>query len=295
LDTNVGAKRDVMQASDLLIIKEKPMDSQALKLSDTHRDFLSRFVAACQADERVVAAFIGGSYATGTADAYSDLDLSLITTDAAFDAFFADRAAFLQQLGTPVFLENFGQPKMVFFIFSDDTEGELWFGSPSHLDHIQSGPYRVLLDKQDVLAGAVFPERESTQAEQIETLRRQITWFWHDLSHFITAIRRGQWLWAHGQLEALRLYGINLARLRQNFLDGEVGSEGYWKLERALPVAQLAPLQATYCPLDRAAMLQAARVIIRFYQEQAQFLTQTHGIAYPAALERVMLDRLDTL
>src|SRR5215208_5862275 len=124
------------------------MDSQALQLSDTHQNFLSRFVAACQADDRVVAAFIGGSYAKGTADAYSDLDLSLITTDAAFDAFFADRVTFLQQLGTPVFLENFGLPKMVFFIFSDDTEGELWFGSASHLDHIHSGPYRVLLDKQ---------------------------------------------------------------------------------------------------------------------------------------------------
>ena len=42
-------------------------------------------------------------------------------------------------------------------------------------------------------------------------------------------------------------------------------------------------------------MLQAALVIIRFYQEQAQILTRTHGIAYPAALERVMLDRLDKL
>ena len=95
--------------------------------------------------------------------------------------------------------------------------------------------------------------------------------------------------------EALRLYCINLARLRQNFLDGEVGAEGYFKLEQALPVAQLAPLQATYCPLERDAMLQAALAIVRFFQELALLLTQTHGIAYPAALERVMLDRLEKL
>lgn len=112
------------------------MDSQALQLSDIHQNFLSRFVAACQADDRVVAAFLGGSYAKGTVDAYSDLDLSLITTDDAFDEFFANRVAFLRQLGAPVFLENFGLPKMVFFIFPDDTEGELWFGSESRLDHI---------------------------------------------------------------------------------------------------------------------------------------------------------------
>jgi predicted nucleotidyltransferase len=271
------------------------MDSQALQLSPKHQLFLDRFVAACQADERVVAAFLGGSYAKGTADAYSDLDLSLITTDADYEAFFADCAAFLRQLGAPVFLEDFGLPNIVFFIFSDDTEGELWFGSKSRLDHIHSGPYRVLLDKQRIAAGAVFPEHEPAPAEQIETLRRQVIWFWHDLSHFTTAIGRGQLYWAHGQLEALRHYCINLARLRQNFLDGEVGSEGYWKLEQALPLAQLAPLQATYCPLERGAMLQAAFALVRFYQELALLLTQTHGIAYPAALERVMLDRLDKL
>src|SRR5215212_1636762 len=124
------------------------MDLQALQLSAKHQIFMNRFVAACQADERVVAAFLGGSYVKGTADAYSDLDLSLITTDAAYEAFFADRAAFLGQLGTPVFLEDFGRPKTVFFIFTDDTEGELWFGSPSRVDHIHIGPYRVLLDKK---------------------------------------------------------------------------------------------------------------------------------------------------
>jgi len=184
---------------------------------------------------------------------------------------------------------------MVFFIFSDDSEGELWFGSESQLDHIHSGPYRVLLDKKRILAQAAFPEQEPTQAEQSEILRRQITWFWHDLSHFSTAIGRGQLWWAHGQLEALRVYCINLARLRQNFLDGDVGSEAYWKLEQAFAVAQLAPLQATYCPLERGAMLQAALAIVQFYQELAQSLTRAHGIAYPAALERVMLDRLDKL
>jgi hypothetical protein len=277
------------------IRRNKIMDSQALQLSFKHQGFLNRFVAACQADDRVVAAFIGGSYATGTADAYSDLDLSLITTDAAYEAFFAGREAFLQQLGTLVFLENFGLPKMVFFIFSDDSEGELWFGSASRLDHIHSGPYRVLLDKKGLLAGAVFPEREPTQAEQIETLRRQVVWFWHDLSHFTTAIGRGQLWWAHGQLGALRLYCINLARLRQKFLDGDVGGEGYFKLEQALPVAQLSPLEATYCPLERGAMLQAALAIVRFYQELTPLLTRIHGITYPAALERVMLDRLDKL
>ena len=41
---------------------------------------IHRFVVACQADERVEAAFLGGSYARDATDAYSDIDFGLITT-----------------------------------------------------------------------------------------------------------------------------------------------------------------------------------------------------------------------
>jgi hypothetical protein len=153
----------------------------------------------------------------------------------------------------------------------------------------------VLLDKNDMLAGVVFSEQEADQAEQVETLRRLIYWFWHELSHFNTALARGQLWWAHGQLEALRHNCMNLARLRQNFLDPDVGSESYFKIERALPVEQLSPLEGTFCALNKAAMLQAAHVIVRCYQEWAAPLARAHGIPYPHGLERVMLDRLEQL
>jgi hypothetical protein len=42
-------------------------------------------------------------------------------------------------------------------------------------------------------------------------------------------------------------------------------------------------------------MLQAALVLVGFYQEVAPLLARTHGIAYPAALARVMSDRLAQL
>jgi hypothetical protein len=182
---------------------------------------------------------------------------------------------------------------MVIFIFSDGTEGELALGRENHFQHIHGGPYRVLLDKKGILAGAVFPSYEPAQAEQTETLHRLVSWFWHDLSHhFITTMARGQLWSAYGALEDMRLTCVNLARLRQNF---QAAAEGYEKVEQALPVEQLAPLQATFCPLERDAMLQAALVIVRFYQELAPPLAQAHGILYPAGLERVMCDRLEQL
>jgi hypothetical protein len=85
---------------------------------------------------------------------------------------------------------------------------------------------------------------------------------------------------------------VNLARLRENF---SAAPEGYEKVEQALTGEQLASLEATCCPLERSAMLQAALVIVRFYQELAVPLARTHGITYPADLERVMAGRLEKL
>jgi Streptomycin adenylyltransferase len=271
------------------------MDAQELQQPHHHQVIMNRFVAACHADERVVVAFLGGSYARGTPDGYSDLDFGLIVTDEAYDDFLTGREAFIRLLGESVFLEDYhgSGADFVFSIFSDGTEGELALGRESHFAHIHVGPYRVLLDKKGILAGAMFSWHEPAQAEQIETLRRLINWFWHDLlHHFITPMARGQLWSAFGALQELRLTCVNLARLRQNF---SVEAEGYEKVEQALPVEQLAPLQATCCPLEQDAMLQAVLAIVRFYQELAPPLAQAHGIPYPADLARVMSGRLEQL
>ena len=201
----------------------------------------------------------------------------------------------MRRLGEPLFLEVYNDYgfDLVLFIFANGTEGELGLGRESHFTHIHGGPHKILLDKKGILAGAVFPSHEPTQAEQIETVRRLINWFWHDLiHHFITPIARGHLWSAYGALEDLRLTCVNMARLRQNF---SKEAEGYEKVEQAVPVEQLAALQATFCPMERDAMLQAALTIVDFYQELAPPLAQAHGLPYPADLARVMSGRLELL
>lgn len=268
---------------------------QELPLRPNQQAFVNRFVEACQADDRVVAAFLGGSNVKGSADQYSDLDLCVITSDASGEEFFNQRETFLQSLGELVFLEDFGFPNLTLFIFADDTEGELNFGSEGKLDQIHSGPFQPLLDKRNILAEAVFPEKEANPSHQFEELRRNMYWFWHEMSHFITAMRRGQLWWARGQLDELLAKCVNLARLQNNFLDVGVGDEPYFKLENAMPTEKLTPLETTFCPIERDAMLQSADVIAQFYIDIARRLAQTCEVPYPGGLEIVMMERLKTL
>src|SRR5438045_1503141 len=120
---------------------------------------IGRFRKASEADPRVLAAFLGGSLAAGTADAYSDLDLYVVIADEDYANFFADRIAFLNLLGGPVHFDDFNGFgfDMVRFVLEDSTKGELSLGPASHFLHIHGGPYEVILDRADVLRGVEFP------------------------------------------------------------------------------------------------------------------------------------------
>jgi predicted nucleotidyltransferase len=255
---------------------------------------LQRFIEACRDDPRVLAAFLGGSFAGGTADEYSDLDIYLVTTSEAYDDFFSERHSFMRRLGEPVFLEDFNTFgfDMLIFTYSDGVEGELALAPESQFEHIHGGPYKVLVDKKRILEGKEFPLLAPTEDQQLQTLQHLIYWFWEDLSHFITGMNRGQLWLAYSYIEQMRRKCVNLAHLRHDFT---VELSGYAKVEQDVPEEQLLPLHATFCPLDPEAMLQAARTIVSVYKQIAPSLGEEHGIEYPADLERVLLDRLEEL
>jgi hypothetical protein len=62
-----------------------------------------------------------------------------------------------------------------------------------------------------------------------------------------------------------------------------------------LPPEELSPLEMSFCPMEAAALLEAALVIVGFYRQVAPPLAQAHGITYPAELDRLMVARLEEL
>jgi hypothetical protein len=267
------------------------MTAGEMILPPHHQRVADRFAAACLADPRVVAAFLGGSYATGKADAWSDLDLYLITSDEGYDEFVNEKESFIRQLGEPLFLEDWGAPHGWFYILANGCEGELWIGRTGRFKHLHGGAYEVLVDKQGILDGVIFPLHRADPSEQQATLRRLIMDFWHEMGHFTKALAREQLWFAYGSLEELRGICVNLARLRHNFRDPDVGDEPYWKIEQAMPVEQLAQLRSTFCSLEQEALQLARQTVLQFYREVATSLAETHGLDYPAELDRLLAGR----
>jgi predicted nucleotidyltransferase len=265
-------------------------------VADPPRDvqpLLDRFVEVCSNDGRIVAAFLGGSRGRGEADAYSDVDLCVIAKDDAYEALVGDRVGFVGRLGAPLFFEDFGFAGLVFFVLADGTDCELFFGSEGRLEELEPGPtIRTLFDPGGILEGVAFAEERVDPAEQHEVLRQILAWFWHELSHFISAIGRGELWWAAGQLESLRGHCVNLVRIEHGAFAGE---EPYEKLDRTIDLAALSPIAETFVPMERDTLMRAARELVRFYTEKAPGVAEANGATYPLELAELMVKRLDDL
>lgn len=130
--------------------------------ADAYRAAMERFRAASAADNLVLAAFLGGSYAAGRATESSDLDVYVITKREDYEAFWARRHEFVAAWGEPVSLEDVVDFEglgfdMVLFEFTDGVEGELAFGHTENFTVIHGGPYEVYVDREGLLDGVEFP------------------------------------------------------------------------------------------------------------------------------------------
>jgi len=80
---------------------------------------------------------------------------------------------------------------------------------------------------------------------------------------------------------------VNLLRIERGV---EAQEEAYEKLEKAVPVSELAALQPNVCLMEPEAMLKAALDIVSFFREHAPRVAGAYGSEYPAELERLMSD-----
>jgi molybdopterin converting factor small subunit len=257
-----------------------------------HAAATARFAAMCEADERVLAAALTGSWAAGTGDAHSDLDLSVLVADADYEAFLSTARQFVTQLGEVLFLEDFDDPHTLYFVLGDGTEGELGIEPANRAMDFAPGTRRILVDKWGMVCDPPPGYEPVPEAAQLETLRKLVNWFWHDVSHFTAAIGRRQLWWAYGELEVLRRVCVELARLRHDFA---AHADGYDKVDMRLPAEHLVRLRGTHVPMEERALIEAGLTVVRAYMELAPDLARRHGLAFPAELARIVGSKLETL
>ena len=242
-------------------------------------------------DRRIAAAFIGGSFSTGTWDDYSDLDLYLIVDDSGYDAVFADRRSFLEAMGRVVLAEDFNGFgfDMLVFMLADGVEGEVGFGRRSGFAHIHGGPYEVLVDRDGLLDGAKFELQGPTAEQRTRSVQRTVAWFWRQLSLFTTAVARGRAWTACGYLEQARREALDLLWL-MDAPDSWPGA--YEKIEVSVGEDRASPLADTLVDLNLQHQLDAARALADFMAQQGRQAATLVAWDYPNLLEATVRNKL---
>jgi hypothetical protein len=251
-------------------------------VTDPRSQAIARFAEACAADALVAAAFVGGSFAAGTRDEFSDLDLYVVTEDDDYDRFFARREDFVRTWSNPVFLdttvdfEGFGFD-MLHFVLAGGVYGELAIGHRSNVLALHGGPYEVLVDKAAVLDGIAFPLYEPTPAERRREIERALQWFWLDAIALAKALARGKLHAAQSALDRMR------ERCQLLVAAGDAAIDATSLNQRLL---------ATFVAADANAIAAAAAQLVAVHRSVGAAVADSLRLAYPAELASVAEDTL---
>jgi hypothetical protein len=124
---------------------------------------VENFRRISEEDRRIVAAFLGGSLASGLADQYSDIDMYYVIDPNEYESFHSSVRSLIDGLGPVAYFDehnNFGFD-LVLFMLTNGTKGELGLGTPDKLRVMHAGPFRILVDKKGILKDAQISFREN--------------------------------------------------------------------------------------------------------------------------------------
>jgi predicted nucleotidyltransferase len=256
------------------------------------RAFIDRFARACSADDRVVAAFLSGSYAAGTPDRYSDVDLLVVAAHGAYERLFEERWRIMAQLGELVLAEDFrgfGRD-MLLYLYADGVDGEVDLHRRDSASWVDPSRLQPLVDKDHVAAELrAWPTAPAADRQRrAEQLVRQ---FWRQVWLGAAAVARGRLLTAHGSLEAARVCCVNAARLGHD-LTSPWSLSGYEKAESVLAASEQTALGRTFVPLEARALSGALGELAELFGSLTRELARRHEITVPAGLADVVERRL---
>ena len=232
---------------------------------------MARFAAAAEQEPRVLAAFLGGSLAAGTADPVSDLDLYVVARAEDYASFFADREAFVRSWAEPLFLaetldfEGLGFD-MTHFVLGDGVHGELAFGHEGNFLALHGGPYEVLVDKVGLLDGVTFPLHLPSDEERRRAVEHALGWFFYDALNLGKLLVRGQLISAAAALASLRAHCTLL-------IEDDALAQRLFETVRASDVAD---------------MWQATFALVELHRTAGPGAADRYGLAYPDDLARVV-------
>ncbi len=227
-----------------------------------HQEFIDKLLHRVKDDDRVLGLAVGGSWISKEIDAYSDLDLVLLTHEKVSDdpmrmkAFAAD----FGKLVSAFTGEHVGEPRLLICLYDEPLlHVDIKFLTIDEFYHRVEDPVIVYDPKKQlekVLAGseARFPPPDHQWIEDR---------FWTWVHYACLKTGRGELMEAVDFLAYLRMIVLGPLLLQKNgYLP-----RGVRKVETLLPAADLDRLKATIAAHDRESVIEALETAAALYTD----------------------------
>jgi len=235
----------------------------------------------------VIGLVVSGSLATGTADAYSDLDLKIVTSDKLHDEAVEHRDELVEAVGVPVArftAEHVGHPDMLIVLYDDLIHIDFYPVRLGDLSAKNGGmPSWVIWSQDDDIAVALGGPADAAGVDLSWIEARMWTWVWYTHSKIL----RGELYEALDALQYLR-GNVLFALLAETS-----GVRPYGSRRAEQHVGELGPLFARTVPaLERDAVLDALRATVELYQRLADPLLEQRGVERDEDARAAVLSKL---
>ena len=256
-----------------------------------HDAVLAKLIEATKADDRIVAAWLQGSRADGSADPFSDIDFYVALSDEAYESF--DRIEFIEQAAHVLVHAELPGNLGVVCLLQGPVKLDLLVEQASVVGQMKRPAVKMLVDKGDLESKLVTgwtPSREDV-AKEVDHLLRMT---FQGSSWPVRLLRREQWM-THAYSEIVLIHNVILPlMLAPN--DARVFERNPMTRERLLPPADREAIDVLAAQVLNAL---ATRSLPRSYEAHIAISTalgragraacEKFGLEFPEAAEQEAL------
>jgi len=248
--------------------------------------FINALTAKVEADPRIRAAWLSGSYGKETDDRWSDVDAHLLIHCGKFDEFQREIEAWLSQIRPLVFARLMFNGRMCNAMTDEAMRLDVWLHDVK-VAEVTTDETRVLYEEDGALSWLPQPGEALTPEAASEMLHREVAEFWRCVSMMPVVVGRGEKLVgaAGNSFILLALTNVLCAASGRRRDRGAKALNGFLLphhrqcVEEALLLRTQRPDEMVRFPLRLA----------RIMREQGPAICAQWDVVYPRAMEEAVL------
>ncbi len=248
--------------------------------------FINALTAKVEADPRIRAAWLSGSYGKETDDRWSDVDAHLLVRCGKFDEFQREIEAWLSRIRPLVFARLMFNGRMCNAMTDEAMRLDVWLHDVE-VAEVTKGETRVLYEEYGALSWLPQPGEALTPEAASEMLHREVAEFWRCVSMMPVVVGRGEKLVgaAGNSFILLALTNVLCAASGRRRDRGVKALNGFLLphhrqcVEEALLLRTQRPDEMVRFPLRLA----------RIMREQGPAICAQWDVVYPRAMEEAVL------